>query len=294
MEEKKLNENYENDPPFIFNAEKLQDVTKEIEKEKKNIDRILKANPEIELELLKYERKQICFNGLSACLIEHPEDEEIMPPYKIEKNKRMQERVRYIINGYIDAEWYMLKTIQEEPFIYTDLIKMYHYRMFADNPNMDFNDKNKYRYVDMVDTGWDFKAVESFKIPAAMDDAIIQYAHCEPNYTTAERFGQIAKLHAQIVRIQPFVDGNKRTAFLVSNAMLKMYGYPIVDVCKDKEESEEYRKRLDKAIAGRDVTDLADWFAEKVKNQQSEIIKMAASDIIEQNYDRQKQDDLQK
>lgn len=66
---------------------------------------------------------------------------------------------------------------------------------------------------------------QPWKVPIQMEHLIQKY-HGEWN--TLHPLEQAAYLHCDFVRIHPFIDGNGRTARLITNLELMKYGYPPV------------------------------------------------------------------
>ena len=83
-----------------------------------------------------------------------------------------------------------------------------------------------------------------------------------------------ALLHADLVRIHPFVDGNGRTARLVMNLELMKSGYPIVVI--EVEDKTQYCTLLDAGHVSKDYSEFINFIAmkqEKSLNMYLSIIK---------------------
>ena len=70
-----------------------------------------------------------------------------------------------------------------------------------------------------------------------------------------------AMVHAEFVRIHPFVDGNGRTARLIMNLELMKAGYPIVII--EVEDKRRYCEALDIGCATSDYSKFIEFIAEK-------------------------------
>jgi len=271
--------NEANETEFQFDKSALQETAQKINANAESLQSLASS---LDMKVQdKVESKQVIFDGMSAFLIENGPEEKNVLPY----TEELSEEQARIIDGYSKAEKFMLKKLKEEPFLYPDLMKALHKVISDNDDNVPLKDKGRYR-VDEVVTGLRFNATATNNIENEMNMAFFNFAFRNPKLCTEDVFAQIAKLHAQIVRIQPFIDGNKRVAFLATNGMLKLYGFPIIDLCKDNEESKKYCEALDAAIVGRDVTSLALLFANKVKHRQNETIKAIKIKNIEDNFSR--------
>ena len=64
-----------------------------------------------------------------------------------------------------------------------------------------------------------------------------------------------AKFVTEYIRIQPHMDGNKRTSLMALNFILEKNGYP--DIYFDKSQQTKFFNAIKKGMIERDVTDLA-------------------------------------
>jgi death-on-curing protein len=75
----------------------------------------------------------------------------------------------------------------------------------------------------------DRQLVEHGGAPGLRDEALLDSAHGGPinqfAYESADVVGLAAKYTAGIVQNQPFVDGNRRTAFVIGILFLELNGY---------------------------------------------------------------------
>jgi death on curing protein len=92
------------------------------------------------------------------------------------------------------------------------------------------------------------------------DEGLLQSALCRPKnlLAYAESPPDIADLAAAygygIVKNHPFVDGNKRTAYIVMRTFLKLNGYDI-----QANDEEKYQIWIDLAIGKLSAIELAEW-----------------------------------
>ena len=88
-----------------------------------------------------------------------------------------------------------------------------------------------------------------------------------------------AILHTEFIRIHPFVDGNGRTARLLTNYELIKHGYPAVTI--KNENKDNYLAAINKGIIEGDVTDLVEIIASAVSKSADEyldVIKLAKAE----------------
>ena len=79
-----------------------------------------------------------------------------------------------------------------------------------------------------------------------------------------------AKFTLEYYRIQPKIDGNKRTALLCMNFILEKDGYPSIFI--DNSQKEQLFNSIKKRLLTRDVTDLAKLFAHNIELSQNKIV----------------------
>lgn len=93
--------------------------------------------------------------------------------------------------------------------------------------NIDDENAGKYRKI-QVYISWDeARPPKSVDVPTLITDLFAWYTqnrnHLHPIILTSE-------FHYRFVKIHPFVDGNGRTARLISNMILMSHGYPMIIV----------------------------------------------------------------
>lgn len=258
----------ENETPFVFN-----------EKEE-NIKRELKINENqlaINSYVLKHGirflatagKKQLLMNAICAVGLENSDIESEMPPFstRIDKNNLL------MIEDYLSAQNLMIDRLKKEPYLYPELLLNIHRELVKNNLDVADTDKGHFRdqYSSMIQVGY-FEPTPGREVKTELSCAFSRYAYVDKS-GKENVFEKIAMLHAQMVRIQPFMDGNKRMAFLVTNAMLALHNLPMIDLFSGAEENGKYINCLKTAIVKRDVTPLAELFESKVIEKQEEIIR---------------------
>lgn len=100
-----------------------------------------------------------------------------------------------------------------------------------------------------------------------------------------------AKAHVELVRIHPFVDGNGRTARLLTSLLLMRRGYPPAMYTATRRE--EYFKALDKAHMTGDPADFAVITAAAVEHMEDEYLR-AIREMREAEQEIRRRDDVER
>lgn len=99
-----------------------------------------------------------------------------------------------------------------------------------------------YRKENVIISGALHKPPDFALVPGLMADLIKWYSQSQELHPVE----RAARLHADFVKIHPFIDGNGRTSRLLMNLELLKYGYPITYIPIDKRL--EYYRTLDLAL----------------------------------------------
>lgn len=229
--------------------------------------------------------------AISSTMLDNPKARNEMPPYEDEFSVQN----KALIQGYIEA--------QEELFYYLDakdifgnfkdrfldhnLLPFIHQKLMKNND--DLSTKEKFGFRDeksgLIQLSF-FEPTNAKDITKSLGEMFVKYVNCDIDWNdiNADRpinFANIAKAHAQFVRIQPFTDGNKRMAFILTNGMLKLQGLSPISICETEEESKAYMDALKEAIVNRNVTSLAEIFVDREISQQRLAINEATVSAAE-------------
>lgn len=110
---------------------------------------------------------------------------------------------------------------------------------------IDWSNAGRYRTVPVRISGARHVPPNPVKVPQLMEDLFACY---EAARTTEHPVLLAADMHARLVNIHPFVDGNGRTARLVMNLILLQNGYVIANISGDPSERTVYYDALDVAV----------------------------------------------
>ncbi|HMO55754.1 MAG TPA: Fic family protein [Roseiflexaceae bacterium] len=91
--------------------------------------------------------------------------------------------------------------------------------------NIDDAHAGSYRSINVIIAGAVHRPIDATLVPAAMADLLAWHQRATKELHPVER---AARLHADFVKIHPFVDGNGRTARLLMNLELLKAGFPAV------------------------------------------------------------------
>lgn len=126
--------------------------------------------------------------------------------------------------------------------------------------NIDTHNAGRYRQVNELITGTDYKPPQAIQVPEQME-AFIQWYKCDAQHLhPVER---AARVHGEFVKIHPFTDGNGRTSRLLMNLILMQSGFPATVI--EVEQRLAYDEALDTAHCTGDYSRFITLVAESVK-----------------------------
>ncbi len=100
--------------------------------------------------------------------------------------------------------------------------------------NIDDENAGKYRNIQVYISGEEIKPPQSSGVPELMSELINWYRESSPLIKGAGGIFHptllASEFHYRFVKIHPFVDGNGRTARLLTNIILMSHGYPMIIV----------------------------------------------------------------
>jgi Fic family protein len=140
-----------------------------------------------------------------------------------------------------------IETLSQQPTPINELdIKLIHALILK---NIDDNNAGKYRTTNVIISGAKHIPPQGFEVNLLMEQFIQWY---QTNYTIIHPVELAARVHVDLVKIHPFIDGNGRTARLLMNLELMKAGFPpaIITVA----DRLEYYNALDDAHIFNDYT----------------------------------------
>ena len=130
---------------------------------------------------------------------------------------------------------------------------------------IDNENAGKYRTENVIISGATHIPPDSILVPELMEKLIYRYDEWKEKY---HPLVVSALLHAEFVKIHPFIDGNGSTARLLLNFEAMKNGYPPIII--KREQRHEYYDALDKGAITGDYTD----FVKLVEQQAEEMINL--------------------
>lgn len=128
-------------------------------------------------------------------------------------------REHFEVINHRDAILYVEKLVQEKlPFTEWE-IKNLHQLILK---NIDNDNAGKYRTINVIISGAKHNPPDHLHIAQEMED-LLKWYNSEVNIHPVEK---AARLHADFVKIHPFIDGNGRTSRLLMNLELMKSGFP--------------------------------------------------------------------
>lgn len=110
---------------------------------------------------------------------------------------------------------------------------------------IDRENAGKYRTVPVMISGSRHIPPAPYKLDRLMEDFITEYRRKEEAREHPVLIA--AYLHDELVRIHPFIDGNRRTSRLLMNLFLLRHGYTLVSLKSDNEAKVRYYESLEKS-----------------------------------------------
>lgn len=130
---------------------------------------------------------------------------------------------------------------------------------------IDDENAGRYRTENVIISGATHIPPESVIVPELMEKLIYRYDEWKEKY---HPIVVAALLHAEFVKIHPFIDGNGRTARLLMNFETMKNGYPPIIIKTEQRHS--YYDALDKGAMTGDYTD----FVKMVTKQAEEMLDL--------------------
>lgn len=163
----------------------------------------------------------------------------------IGKGKTLKEHLEVI--NHKEAIDYVEEIVTKNIDISETVIKNLHYIILKSINN---ENAGKYRNVNVLISGSKHRPPEHFLVEEQMRELICWY---NGNKEKLHPIELAAIFHHKFTYIHPFIDGNGRSARLLTNLILMRSGYPI---CVIKiEDRDEYMSALEKASVNNEYTD---------------------------------------
>lgn len=141
---------------------------------------------------------------------------------------------------------------------------------------IDRDNAGRFRSVRIAVRGSEHVFPNPLKVPALMDALFEEY---EEQREKEHPVAFAARMHAKLVNIHPFVDGNGRTARLFMNHFLLAKGYVIANISGDKSQRGEYYAALEATHSDESMADFIRFILKTEKHSLIEFMAMLDPDI---------------
>jgi len=198
----------------------FKDRIADIDTIKNEIDNYRPLPLEIMLMLKEYFRIGLTYssNALEGNTLTETETKVILEDGLTIGGKTLKEHFEVI--GHSKAYDFMLSKVQSPGFAKDDILELHRLFYYL----IDEENAGHYRKVPVFVTGTDFEFPKPAEISILMEKFIEEVSQLNEQYHPVHC---AAIIHAKLVTIHPFIDGNGRTARLLMNLVLLQNGYVI-------------------------------------------------------------------
>lgn len=151
--------------------------------------------------------------------------------------KTMNEHLEAI--NHKEAVLYLHELAHGEAELSEWMIRSLHELILKNGPHHE--ERGRYRSVPVSITGTTYTPPQPWQVPKLMEELILQY---QEQKTQLHPVTLAADLHADLVGIHPFIDGNGRTSRLVMNLLLLRTGFPLANISGDRSTRADYYDTL--------------------------------------------------
>jgi Fic family protein len=239
----------------------------DIDKIKSEIDQYRPLPPVIIPMLKEYFRIGLTYssNALEGNTLTETETKVILEDGLTIGGKTMREHFEVI--GHSQAYDFMWSKASNTQWDEADILELH--RLFYHHINE--KDAGHYRTAPIFVTGTDFEFPKALEVPGLMKEFIAEIpqlkGQCHPVHYAA-------LVHAKLVTIHPFIDGNGRTARLLMNLALLQSGYVITIIPPLMRQS--YISAIRSANKG-NMTPFLDFISEMVYESCKEYLRLLRS-----------------
>lgn len=151
--------------------------------------------------------------------------------------KSMDEHLEAI--NHKEAVLFLREIAAGEEDLSERVIKMLHELILKNGKHHD--DRGRYRTVPVSITGTTYVPPQPWQVPKLMEELIHHFHEKRSELHPVEL---AADVHAELVGVHPFIDGNGRTSRLVMNLLLLQAGFPIANISGDRLARLDYYESL--------------------------------------------------
>ncbi|MGB4967762.1 MAG: Fic family protein [Candidatus Saccharimonadales bacterium] len=159
------------------------------------------------------------------------------------------------------------------------VIRSLHELILKNGPHHD--ERGRYRSVPVSITGTTYVPPQPWQVPKLMEELILQY---QEQKEREHPVALAADMHADLVGIHPFIDGNGRTSRLVMNLLLLRAGFPIANISGERSARADYYDTLNASHINHEAEPFRWLVARHVRESLFRYLAMVSGDM---NSDRQ-------
>lgn len=172
--------------------------------------------------------------------------------------------LRSIADGTQDISEWVIKSLHE--------LILKHHAQYHD-------ERGRYRSVPVSITGTTYIPPQPWQVPKLMENLMIHYTEKKD---VLHPVALAADIHAELVGVHPFIDGNGRTSRLTMNFILLRAGFPIANISGDRNHRLEYYEALNKSHLAHDDEPFRLLVARHVRAELFKYLAMVSGDLSEQ------------
>ena len=267
--------------PFYCDVDKVSEFLKEIDETKNAINEYFKGHPSAKERIYNSDMivREITQQALSYMFFDDSDDTIGIKPSAIldEQQKKVDQEKLRIALAYRDACRFILEEANKpNAWLSDDIIIKAHNKLYEGIDRGTGIAYWRFREGDDLTPdvfGAPFNAVPSYQVNRRM---LNLYKMMNYDWWDDHAIVRASKFLVEYFRIQPHVDGNKRTGLLCLNFLLESNGY--LGVYINGEKKEEFLKALNSAVVTRNVTDLVKIVAENEIERQKSVVEAIKED----------------
>lgn len=262
--------------PYTYRNETLNMYKANIDNVIKKVNAFFKLNPEAKEQITgaKAHENRFKRSALSYLELETNETLDIVPKEcKTEAQRQYEQQQLTQLRGYLNACKFCYEKARN-PMSYLDenLCVRLNYELLQGDVDKSIKQRFRLRNESddaiMVGKGY-FAPVEGNKVGRRVSMLIYDF---ENTWKDDNIFARAAKFVVEYIRIQPHMDGNKRTALMLLNYILEKNGYG--DIYFKQSQMENLYAQIKAGMITRDVTGLAELIADSLRMRYNEEVKM--------------------
>lgn len=260
--------------PYFYDAVSIEKVMNKIDSNKKHIAEFVDVYPQFKEYLLSeaFREKNFLNGALTFLALDGHHSIGIVPTENMSKEQiEAEDEKMHKIECYFNACKYIYDMAHDESYYEVDAPLLLKAHALLDIDTEKGNRVASYRFRNESDPEIVMKGTCFQPVPGDLVDLRVQYLFTM--FNTAWYHDPLivrgAKFITEYFRIQPSMDGNKRTALMGLNFMLLKNGYP--EIYFQKKDHHKLLDSFEEGILTRDVTSLSLLIANKILARQEEI-----------------------